>query len=346
MDLALTLVIQGVVFFLVAWAVMKFIWPGIMCAIETRQKKIAEGLAAAAKSQKDLGEARGARQGDHPRGARQGRADPRPGGQALQRDGRRGQGHRIRRSTAPGRAGARGGGARELARTRGAAPRGRQARRGRRLAPARARDRSEDPRGAAGPAGGRDRAMAERATIARPYAKAAFELRARREGALPPGRWACRRPPAIVADPRVAAPDRNPELPRPTSPDWSRTSRASEFDQGMRNFVRVLAENHRLVLLPEIAAHYEAQRARVENTVDVEVVSAVPLDAAQSAKLSTALGKRLRPQRAHEQFGRSGAARRRRHPRRRHGHRRFAQGPPAAARHRLTAEATGRIPRG
>jgi F-type H+-transporting ATPase subunit b len=57
MDLALTLVIQGVVFFVVAWAVMKFIWPHIMEAIETRQKKIADGLAAANKSQKDLDEA-------------------------------------------------------------------------------------------------------------------------------------------------------------------------------------------------------------------------------------------------------------------------------------------------
>ena len=57
MNLALTLVIQGVVFFLVAWAVMKFIWPHIMEAIETRQKKLAEGLAAASQSQKDLEEA-------------------------------------------------------------------------------------------------------------------------------------------------------------------------------------------------------------------------------------------------------------------------------------------------
>ena len=47
MNLALTLVIQGVVFFLVAWAVMKFFWPAIMNAIEARQKKIADGLAAA-----------------------------------------------------------------------------------------------------------------------------------------------------------------------------------------------------------------------------------------------------------------------------------------------------------
>ena len=51
MDLALTLVIQGVVFFVVAWAVMKFIWPNILEMIEVRQKKIADGLAAASKSQ-------------------------------------------------------------------------------------------------------------------------------------------------------------------------------------------------------------------------------------------------------------------------------------------------------
>jgi len=57
MNLALTLVIQGVVFFLVAWAVMKFFWPWLMEAIETRQKKIADGLAAASKAEKELGEA-------------------------------------------------------------------------------------------------------------------------------------------------------------------------------------------------------------------------------------------------------------------------------------------------
>jgi F-type H+-transporting ATPase subunit b len=57
MDIAITLVIQGLVFFGVAWLVMKFIWPFIIEAIETRQKKIAEGLAAASKSEKDLEEA-------------------------------------------------------------------------------------------------------------------------------------------------------------------------------------------------------------------------------------------------------------------------------------------------
>ena len=57
MNLAITLVIQGVVFFLVAWAVMKFAWPKLMTAIETRQKKIAEGLSAADKGEHALEEA-------------------------------------------------------------------------------------------------------------------------------------------------------------------------------------------------------------------------------------------------------------------------------------------------
>ena len=50
----LTLVIQGIAFFAVVWLVMKFGWPPIMAAIEERQQKIAEGLAAADRSQKDL----------------------------------------------------------------------------------------------------------------------------------------------------------------------------------------------------------------------------------------------------------------------------------------------------
>ncbi len=50
----LTLVIQGLAFFSVAWLVMKFGWPHIMNAIEARQGKIADGIAAAERSQKTL----------------------------------------------------------------------------------------------------------------------------------------------------------------------------------------------------------------------------------------------------------------------------------------------------
>ena len=54
MDINITLVIQGLAFFAVAWVVMKFGWPHIMAAIEQRQHQIAEGLAAADRSKKDL----------------------------------------------------------------------------------------------------------------------------------------------------------------------------------------------------------------------------------------------------------------------------------------------------
>jgi F-type H+-transporting ATPase subunit delta len=135
--------------------------------------------------------------------------------------------------------------------------------------------------------------VAERATIARPYAKAAFE-------AALPGRafaeWSAGLAVAaeIVADPRVAALVANPELPSADIADFIIGVAGGKLDPLMQNFVRVLAENHRLSLLPEILAHYEVMRADVENTVDVEVISAVKLDAAQTDKLAGALSTRLK----------------------------------------------------
>jgi F-type H+-transporting ATPase subunit delta len=137
--------------------------------------------------------------------------------------------------------------------------------------------------------------VAERATIARPYAKAAFEY-ARAANGFAEWSQGLRQAAEIVSDPRVA--------PLTKSPQWTAANLVSlitdvagaELNAGMQNFVRVLAENHRLLLLPEIAAHYEVLRSAVENTVDVEVVSAVPLDAAQSDKLKQALSKRLKRQ--------------------------------------------------
>jgi F-type H+-transporting ATPase subunit delta len=135
--------------------------------------------------------------------------------------------------------------------------------------------------------------VAERATIARPYAKAAFEY-ARDANALAAWSQGLKTAAGIVADPRVA--------PLTKSPEWSAADLVSlitdvaepKLDGGMQNFVRVLAENRRLLLLPEIAAHYEALRSAAENTIDVEVVSAVPLDAAQADKLTAALSARLK----------------------------------------------------
>ena len=57
MDPNITLIIQCFAFFATAWVVMKFGWPHIMAAIEERQVKIAEGLAAADRSKSELAQA-------------------------------------------------------------------------------------------------------------------------------------------------------------------------------------------------------------------------------------------------------------------------------------------------
>lgn len=57
MNLNLTMIAQGVAFFLFIWFTMKFVWPPLLRAIESRQKQIAEGLAAAERGKQDLAQA-------------------------------------------------------------------------------------------------------------------------------------------------------------------------------------------------------------------------------------------------------------------------------------------------
>lgn len=57
MNINATLFVQLVVFFIGAWVTMKYIWPPLIKSLEDRQKKIAEGLAAAERGNRSLDEA-------------------------------------------------------------------------------------------------------------------------------------------------------------------------------------------------------------------------------------------------------------------------------------------------
>ena len=57
MNLNYTLLGQMISFAILIWFTVKFIWPPLMKAIEERQQKIAEGLAAADNAQKNLAQA-------------------------------------------------------------------------------------------------------------------------------------------------------------------------------------------------------------------------------------------------------------------------------------------------
>jgi F-type H+-transporting ATPase subunit b len=60
MNLNATLWVQAMVLVILGWVTMKFVWPPVIRAIEDRQKKIAAGLAAAERGQKELQESHGA----------------------------------------------------------------------------------------------------------------------------------------------------------------------------------------------------------------------------------------------------------------------------------------------
>jgi F-type H+-transporting ATPase subunit b len=57
MNLTATLIIQSLVLLILGWVTMKFIWPPLIAAIEDRQRKIADGLAAADKGERSLADA-------------------------------------------------------------------------------------------------------------------------------------------------------------------------------------------------------------------------------------------------------------------------------------------------
>jgi F-type H+-transporting ATPase subunit delta len=66
------------------------------------------------------------------------------------------------------------------------------------------------------------------------------------------------------------------------------------LDQEGGNFVRTLAENRRLALLPEISARFDELKNEAEGVIDVTVTSAAPLDDSQRGTLAAALERRLR----------------------------------------------------
>ena len=66
-----------------------------------------------------------------------------------------------------------------------------------------------------------------------------------------------------------------------------------KFDASVSNFIHVLSENSRLVLLPEIAELFELYKAEQEKSIDVEVTSAFALNTEQQDKLAKVLSARL-----------------------------------------------------
>lgn len=133
--------------------------------------------------------------------------------------------------------------------------------------------------------------MAENVTIARPYADAAFEL-ARGAGALGPWSEALDRLAAVAADSNMRACINDPKL----SADQLNTlvqEVGGNLTAEQQNFVRVLVDNERLQVLPEIRDLFVALKNEHEGVLEAEIASAFPLDDAALAALKADLEARF-----------------------------------------------------
>lgn len=135
--------------------------------------------------------------------------------------------------------------------------------------------------------------MAEAATIARPYAKAAF-MAARDAKALPDWSKALRLSSGLVADARIADLLTNPKMSEDQVVSLFAGLGGAGIDAHWQNFVRLLAVNKRLEVLPAITEQYEMLRAQYENELDVQVTSAAAMSADQQAKLASSLKTRFK----------------------------------------------------
>lgn len=139
--------------------------------------------------------------------------------------------------------------------------------------------------------------MAETITVARPYARAAFEQARSEKGGLKQWSGMLQALAAVARDPLMQAALNNPNLGVDDKAalllDISAEIPDVSISREGRNFVKVLADNRRLTALPDIAALFEELRAEAEKAVHVDVISAYPLSDDQRDKIAASLKRKL-----------------------------------------------------
>jgi F-type H+-transporting ATPase subunit delta len=141
--------------------------------------------------------------------------------------------------------------------------------------------------------------MADNNTIARPYAQAVFEL-ANESGDLAKWAEALNVAGEFMADGQVVTYLGDPAFSNAQRLEFltglfdkAGAKLLGGKDKQGTNFLKLLLEYRRIGVLPEIAVHFEALKADIENVVDVTVTSASPISKKQQDTISKALRERL-----------------------------------------------------
>lgn len=133
--------------------------------------------------------------------------------------------------------------------------------------------------------------MAERLTLARPYAEAVFKL-AQEDKDLAGWATLLKNLALIAHDERMKDMFGNPAI-QDEIVFALISDIVGKLDQRPESFIRVLMENGRLSLLPEISELYDMLRSEAEASIDVVVTSALKMDSKQEASLVSMLEKKL-----------------------------------------------------
>jgi F-type H+-transporting ATPase subunit delta len=134
--------------------------------------------------------------------------------------------------------------------------------------------------------------MSEAITIARPYAQAAFD-EAQKQGDLKGWSEVLLAAAEATANPEVAMLVSSPRATGKQVEEVMRAVAGTKPGSAQDNFIRVVVENHRVAVMTEIAALYEALRAEAEKAIEVTVLSAFEVNDAQKSKIADALTKRM-----------------------------------------------------
>ncbi len=134
--------------------------------------------------------------------------------------------------------------------------------------------------------------MINNQTLARPYAKAAFE-HASAAGQTEAWSGMLNLAAVAVEVPEVAELLKNPRMTSESKVKTVVQLLGNDVDEAFRNFVATLGEHDRLAVLPTIRELFEDLKAQAEKTLDVEVQTAYELSTAQLQTLAAALSKRL-----------------------------------------------------
>lgn len=129
-------------------------------------------------------------------------------------------------------------------------------------------------------------------SIARPYALAAFEA-AKAAKQLPAWKTFLQTAALVADDEDMVRLLANPELSSASLLQLFEEVLSSELDQESKNFLRLLAQNKRFMVLPAISALFNDYYTTLEKISEVRLITAVPIDDIFRTKLSSALSKRL-----------------------------------------------------